>query len=75
MDKTTTTGVPHGAKDLDQAVADLNEFGACVVEGARDPKLLQQVRDALYHVAESDLKRGWTENYQYGNDDHINQRI
>jgi ectoine hydroxylase-related dioxygenase (phytanoyl-CoA dioxygenase family) len=76
MDDTITDGkLPKATTDLNQAEADLTECGACIVEGVLQPDLLQEVRGTLYHIADSDRKRGWSENYQYGKDDHINQRI
>lgn len=62
-------------KDLAQAAADLQEHGACVVLDALEPALLQEVRTALYRAADSDRQRGWAQKYQYGGDDHVNQRI
>jgi ectoine hydroxylase-related dioxygenase (phytanoyl-CoA dioxygenase family) len=66
---------PRSTKDLDGAVADLREHGACVVAGALDGELLAEVRTALYRAAESDRKYGLAEDYQYGGDDHVNQRV
>jgi ectoine hydroxylase-related dioxygenase (phytanoyl-CoA dioxygenase family) len=66
---------PQPTTDLERAAEDLRTFGACVVEGALDPDLLREVRTALYRAAESDQSRGWRQKYQYGNDDHVNQRI
>ena len=67
--------LPKATTDLDLASSDLSLCGACIVEAALDPETLQDVRGALYRIAEGDRKRGWSENYQYGKDDHINQRV
>ncbi len=75
MDTSADYKLPTATKDLAQAQADLSACGACIVEDALDTALLQEVRDTLYHIADGDRKRGWSENYQYGKDDHINQRI
>lgn len=75
MDAMPTPDLPKPTSDLAQAGADLSKHGACIVEAALDPEVLAEVRDALYHIADGDKKRGWSESYQYGADDHINQRI
>src|SRR6266702_2277958 len=62
-------------KDLDQALADLELHGACVVADALDNLTLAEAHTALYRAAESDQKRGWQQKYPYGGDDHVNQRI
>jgi Phytanoyl-CoA dioxygenase (PhyH) len=67
--------LPKATTDLDLALSDLSLCGACIVEAVLNPETLQDVRVALYHIAEGDRKRGWSENYQYGKDDHINQRV
>jgi ectoine hydroxylase-related dioxygenase (phytanoyl-CoA dioxygenase family) len=71
----TRTRAPQPTTDLDKAKADLAAEGACVVEGALTAELLHEVRTALYRAADSDRQRGWAQKYQYGGDDHVNQRI
>jgi len=66
---------PAITRDLDRADADLREFGACIVADALAPELLAEVRTELYRAAESDALRGWRQDYGYGKDDHVNQRI
>jgi hypothetical protein len=56
-------------------MSDLHVFGACIVADALDPEMLGEVQTALYRAAESDRKYGRVRNYQYGADDHINQRV
>jgi hypothetical protein len=69
------TAMLRPTKDLDRASADLKAQGACIVEGALEPDLLEEVRTALYRAADSDRRRGWRREYGYGGDDHVNQRI
>lgn len=75
MSATMSDKLPQATKDLEKALRDLGEYGACIVEGALEPTKLHEVRDTLYHIADGDRRRGWSENYQYGKDDHINQRL
>jgi len=72
---TLTNPGPHPTKDLDQAMADLKTLGACVVADALDADMLNEVHTALYRAADSDRKYGRNKAYQYGGDDHINQRV
>jgi ectoine hydroxylase-related dioxygenase (phytanoyl-CoA dioxygenase family) len=62
-------------ENLDRATAELAENGACVVAGALDADLLAEVRTALYRAADSDRRYGLAMDYQYGGDDHVNQRV
>jgi ectoine hydroxylase-related dioxygenase (phytanoyl-CoA dioxygenase family) len=71
----STRGSPSPTTDLEKAAADLHEFGACIVDKALPAKLLHEVQTALYRAAEADRTYGWTQAYQYGGDDHVNQRI
>jgi ectoine hydroxylase-related dioxygenase (phytanoyl-CoA dioxygenase family) len=75
MVETATMGGPQPTRDLERALADLDVHGACIVVDALDADLLKEVHTALYRAAESDRKRGWRQDYQYGADDHVNQRI
>jgi ectoine hydroxylase-related dioxygenase (phytanoyl-CoA dioxygenase family) len=73
---TTATGTPTPTRDLDSAMADLQRFGACIVEAALDGTKLDEVRTALYRAAETDLRYGLTQDYRFGGDDAArNQRI
>jgi ectoine hydroxylase-related dioxygenase (phytanoyl-CoA dioxygenase family) len=73
--ETGTDIGPQPTRNLEQALADLDAHGACVVTDALEPTLLADVRTALYRAADSDRRRGWRQDYQYGADDHVNQRI
>jgi ectoine hydroxylase-related dioxygenase (phytanoyl-CoA dioxygenase family) len=66
---------PSPTTDIDRALADLEAFGACIVENALDAETLGETRTALYRAADADRKYGWAQAYQYGGDDHVNQRI
>lgn len=72
---TLTTSGPRPTTDLERALVDLREFGACVIENALDVEMLGEVRTALYRAAESDRKYGLAQDYQFGGDDHVNQRV
>lgn len=69
------TSGPEPVEDLDLALEQLDEHGACVIAGALGTDLLADVRTALYRAAETDRRFGLAEDYQFGEDDHINQRI
>jgi ectoine hydroxylase-related dioxygenase (phytanoyl-CoA dioxygenase family) len=70
-----TDAKPRPTRDLDRAMADLDRYGACVVEGALAGDKLAEVQTALYRAAETDRRYGLAQDYQYGGDDHVNQRI
>jgi ectoine hydroxylase-related dioxygenase (phytanoyl-CoA dioxygenase family) len=77
---TTMNPTPPAAKlcpvtSLERALKDLEEHGACIIKEALSPELLEDVRVATYRCARNDRRYGWAEAYQYGRDDHINQRI
>jgi ectoine hydroxylase-related dioxygenase (phytanoyl-CoA dioxygenase family) len=69
------TDAPRPTADLGQASLDLEACGACIIEGVLEPAKLREVHTALYRAAEADRSYGWTQKYQYGGGDHINQRI
>ena len=75
MASTIAKPGPRPTEDLDRALIDLREFGACIVADALDGGMLGEVRTALYRAADADRKYGLAQNYQYGGDDHVNQRI
>jgi ectoine hydroxylase-related dioxygenase (phytanoyl-CoA dioxygenase family) len=76
MTDATVTGTPTPTRDLASASADLQRFGACIVEGALDAAKLAEVRTALYRAAETDRRYGLTQDYRFGQDDQaLNQRI
>ena len=52
---TETTATPTPTRDWALAMADLQRFGACIVEGALDPEKAGEVRTALYRAAETDF--------------------
>jgi ectoine hydroxylase-related dioxygenase (phytanoyl-CoA dioxygenase family) len=66
---------PRPTTDLDKALAELSELGACIIENALDPDMKADVRTVLYRAAESDRRYGRQLDYGYGGDDHVNQRV
>lgn len=66
---------PGPVDTLDAGLADLETHGACVIGGALAPDLLDALRGATYRAAANDRKYGWAQSYQYGKDDHVNQRV
>ena len=70
----TKTGPPPPPAQ-DAAAAAQGAVGAGVVLDALDREMAGEVRTALYRAAESDRKYGLSQDYQYGGDDHVNQRI
>jgi ectoine hydroxylase-related dioxygenase (phytanoyl-CoA dioxygenase family) len=75
MSETIERRAVRPTRDLAEAAQDLRDIGACVVLDALAPPLLAEVRAALDRAADSDRQRGWTQAYQYGGDDHVNQRV
>jgi len=69
-----TTG-PDPVTDLEEGLVSLAEHGACIIIDALAPDLLADLRTALYRAARTDRQYGLEEAYQYGKDDHVNQRI
>jgi ectoine hydroxylase-related dioxygenase (phytanoyl-CoA dioxygenase family) len=70
-----TAMTPAPTRDIDTALADLNSFGACVLEGVLQGDKLAEVQAALCRAAETDRRYGLSQDYAYGSDDHLNQRI
>lgn len=66
---------PGLVDNLDAALADLDTHGACIITGALEPALLADLRTAIDHAALTDRKYGLAQDYGYGKDDHVNQRI
>lgn len=66
---------PEPVDTLEAALASLEVHGACILTGALAPDLLGELQTAVYRAAETDRKYGLAAAYQYGADDHINQRI
>jgi Phytanoyl-CoA dioxygenase (PhyH) len=60
---------------VEEALGELAEHGACIIPNALSPEFVEELRTATYRCASNDRRYGWTEAYQYGKDDHINQRI
>jgi ectoine hydroxylase-related dioxygenase (phytanoyl-CoA dioxygenase family) len=75
MSATITQDRPRPTRDLDKGLADLERYGACVIEGALAGEKLEEVRTALTRAAVADRQYGWAQDYQYGGDDHVNQRV
>lgn len=72
---TQREALPRTTSDLEQAYTDLDEHGACIIADALPPALLSEIRTATYRAAENDRRFVWGEQYQYGNDHGINQRV
>ncbi|MBH0779787.1 phytanoyl-CoA dioxygenase family protein [Nocardia bovistercoris] len=66
---------PVPTRDLETADHDLAEHGVCVVLDAMETSFHDEVRRALYHAADGDVRRARTRDYAYGGDDHVNQRL
>lgn len=61
--------------DLQQVKRQLAEDGFCIVSRVLDKGALEEVRAAIYRLAEFDEKSGWRRFYPYGQDGDANQRI
>jgi ectoine hydroxylase-related dioxygenase (phytanoyl-CoA dioxygenase family) len=70
-----TTNGPTLVDSIDAGLAQLDTHGACIITGVLDPDLLAEAREATYRVARNERKYGWSQDYQYGADDHVNQRV
>lgn len=66
---------PRPVADVDAALGDLALHGACIIANALSPQLLTEVQAATYRTACNERKYGWAQEFGYGNDDHVNQRI
>ena len=69
------TAGPSPVADLEQGLAQLEEHGACIITDALAPELLDDLHRAIYRAAHTDRRYGLEQAYQYGKDDHVNQRI
>lgn len=72
---TASASAPAPTKKLDQGLADLAEFGACIITDVLDATAVAEVRAVLYRAADNDRKHGRHQLYGYGGDDTINQRV
>jgi len=70
-----TLHLPTPTRDLVAADRDLEQSGACIVEGVLQGQQLLALHEALYRAAANDKKYGLYREYQYGEDDHVNQRV
>jgi ectoine hydroxylase-related dioxygenase (phytanoyl-CoA dioxygenase family) len=70
-----TSPSPVPTRDLAAADADLETHGVCIILDALEPSIMKEVHTALYRAAECDSRRGQRHKYDYGGDDHVNQRI
>ncbi|HEX7820194.1 MAG TPA: phytanoyl-CoA dioxygenase family protein [Sphingobium sp.] len=75
MDHDWMTTGPVPVETLDAALDQLALHGACIITGVLSPELLETAHEATYRVARNERKYGWTQDYQYGADDPVNQRI
>jgi hypothetical protein len=76
MTETSAAATPTATRELDRAMADLDRFGVCILEGALEGKKLAEVRTALNRAAESDRRYGLMQDYSAGSDDAVvNQRV
>lgn len=55
---TAQLAPPPPTRDLSQAEQDLKTHGLAVVEGVLEGETLNMVRDALYRIADQDIRRG-----------------
>lgn len=75
MELDWITQGPRVAGSIDTALADLEEHGAGILANALEPDLLAELREATYRAARTDRKYGLAQDYGFGEDDHVNQRI
>lgn len=66
---------PEIVNDVTEAMAQLEKHGACIIARAIGSDLLAELRTALYRAAETDRRYGLKQDYQFGSDDSVNQRV
>ncbi len=67
--------LPSATRDIDQALADLKQFGICLIADVLGETTLAHVRDAIYRAASEDRQRG-RERKEFGLDlNDKNQRV
>jgi ectoine hydroxylase-related dioxygenase (phytanoyl-CoA dioxygenase family) len=73
---TTIKRLPRPAKDVDEGLAQIRDFGLCVIEGVLSGPTLERARTALYDAAAEDRARGRERKFSldYGYDE-TNQRV
>jgi hypothetical protein len=69
------TAGPSAVTDLEKGLAQLEEHGASIIVDALAPELLEELHRAVYRAAHTDRRYGLEQSYQYGKDDHVNQRV
>ncbi len=57
MRESAIDHLPAPARDLDAALADLREYGLCVMTDVLDATTLRRARDAMYRAADDDRTR------------------
>ncbi|MDG2004848.1 MAG: phytanoyl-CoA dioxygenase family protein [Novosphingobium sp.] len=75
MELDWITEGPGVTNSVDAALSDLEEHGAAILADALEPGLLRELHDATYHAAHTDRKYGLAQQYEFGEDDDVNQRI
>jgi hypothetical protein len=72
----TKMKMPTLARDVDQALRDVAEFGVARIESVLAGATLTRVRDALYRAAASDQERGWNNRFIGDNpENRTNRRV
>lgn len=75
MRELTVQTLPPPTRDFDQALADLREFGLCIMPDALDTATLQRAHDAFYRAADDDrTRRREVKGFALDRNEH-NQRI
>lgn len=70
-----TQVLPEPTRDVEQALADLHEYGLCLIHDALDAATLDRAREAVYRAAADDRKRSReVKGFALDRNDH-NQRV
>jgi len=68
--------LPAPTRDVEQAKRDIKHYGLCIFEDALTPDQLKRARDAFYHAADEDRRRGREKKFGLDyDDDDSNQRV
>jgi ectoine hydroxylase-related dioxygenase (phytanoyl-CoA dioxygenase family) len=73
---TTFKALPPPARDVEEGLAHIRDFGLCIIPGVLSGASLERAREALYRAADEDRTRGRERKFSldYGHDE-TNQRV
>lgn len=69
------TDGPEPVRSVAEALEQLSRHGAAIIADALPQDLLHEVQTALRRAAHTDRRYGLANDFAYGRDDHVNQRV